>query len=221
MFPLINRDEPNPLDLFQIWLNLPARNKLVEPHFAMFWRDDVPVLRSSETAGHSVAVTVIAGQLAGLTKLAPPPPPKSWGADPSSDLAIWIIKLGPGATFTVPATKTGVSRTLYFFRGAALHIASQLIPARSGVKLRADRDATIASGPEESELLLLQGRPIGEPVAQYGPFVMNSQIEVQQAFLDYRRTEFGGWSWPSRGPVHARDAGRFARYPDGRIEHAF
>ena len=70
------------------------------------------------------------------------------------------------------------------------------------------------------ELLLLGGRPIGEPVVQHGPFVMNSQQEIQQAFVDYREDQFGGWPWPSDDPVHPRDAGRFARRPDGTVERA-
>ena len=65
---------------------------------------------------------------------------------------------------------------------------------------------------------MLQGRPIGEPVAQYGPFVMNTEDEIRQAFADYRRTEFGGWPWPSDEPVNPADQGRFARRPDGSVE---
>ena len=65
--------------------------------------------------------------------------------------------------------------------------------------------------------VLLEGVPIGEPVAQYGPFVMNSRAELQQAFEDYRQTQFGGWPWPEQGPAHAREESRFARYPDGTI----
>ncbi|MFZ9886987.1 MAG: pirin-like C-terminal cupin domain-containing protein, partial [Myxococcota bacterium] len=69
------------------------------------------------------------------------------------------------------------------------------------------------------ELLLLQGRPIGEPVAQDGPFVMNTAQEIREAFYAYQRTRFGGWPWPSDGPVHGPSAGRFARHVDGRVEH--
>ncbi len=76
----------------------------------------------------------------------------------------------------------------------------------------------LEAGDAGAELLLLQGRPIGEPVAAHGPFVMNDVAEVRRAFADYQRTRFGGWPWPSDDPVHARDAGRFAKRPDGSVE---
>ena len=63
-----------------------------------------------------------------------------------------------------------------------------------------------------------QGRPIGEPVAQHGPFVMNTRAEIEQAIADYQRTRFGGWPWPSDDPVHAREEGRFAKHADGQVE---
>ncbi len=69
----------------------------------------------------------------------------------------------------------------------------------------------IEAGGKGARVLLLAGKPIREPVVQYGPFVMNTREEIQQAFAD---TEFGGWKWPSDDPVHARDAGRFARRGD-------
>jgi hypothetical protein len=70
----------------------------------------------------------------------------------------------------------------------------------------------------ETEILVLQGRPIGEPVAKRGPFVMNTHDEIQQAYRDYQQTQFGGWPWQGNGPVHQRTEGRFAIHPDGRRE---
>jgi len=218
MFPLIDQRGPNPLELFQIWLNLPRRNKLVEPHFSIFWREQMQTHRSLDSKGRKTEVTVVAGSL-GDTR-PPPPPPRSWAANPESDLAIWTLKLEPGATWTLPRAAAGTSRSLYFFKGSALRVAEKNIEPKMRIELRSDADVDLENGPDESELLLLQGRPIGEPVAQEGPFVMSTPAELQQAFLDYQRTGFGGWNFASEAPVHARSAGRFARYPDGRVEKA-
>ena len=66
--------------------------------------------------------------------------------------------------------------------------------------------------------MLLQGKPIDEPVVQHGPFVMNSKIEIQQAFNDYHQTQFGGWPWSKRDQVHDKSRGRFALHADGKLE---
>jgi hypothetical protein len=83
-----------------------------------------------------------------------------------------------------------------------------------------DEQIVLENGEVESEILLLQGRPIAEPVAQHGPFVMNTRAEIQRAVTDYQRTRFGGWPWPSDAPVHDRQEGRFAKHADGKVERA-
>lgn len=218
MFPLLHTDQPNPAELFQIWLNMPARNKMVEPHFTMFWREDIAQHQTTDSNGHTTAVACIAGSLDAARGL--PPPPDSWAAQPESDVAIWTIKMQPGARWTLPAaTGPGTRRMLYFFKGSGLRISGQTIGAFSAIELAAGVDAElVSSGHELTELLVLQGRPINEPVAQYGPFVMNTEAQIQQAFADYRRTQFGGWPWPASDPVHPREQGRFAKHADGRVE---
>jgi redox-sensitive bicupin YhaK (pirin superfamily) len=218
MFPLVDRQGPNPLELFQIWLNLPAADKMVEPHFAMLWRHEIPTEVARDADGNATQVTVVAGRLGDVK--APPPPPKSWAAPPDTDVAIWTIKMAPGARWTLPAAAAGTRRTLYFFRGRKLRIGDRAIPPYHGAELRPEAAPLLQNGDDETELLLLQGRPIAEPIAQHGPFVMNTRLEIQQAFLDFQRTRFGGWPWPSDGPVHPRDEGRFAKHADGRVERA-
>jgi len=219
MFPLLQGDRPNDLELFQIWLNLPARDKLVAPYFTMFWDQDIPRLVHRDADGRVATVTVIAGALDGLAPAAPPP--NSWAARPEADVAIWSIALEAGASWTVPAARDASTiRTLHVFRGAALEVGDHLVPAPAAIHVHADQATPIQAADGPVEILLLQGRPIGEPVAQYGPFVMNTRAELEQAFQDYRRTQFGGWPFPENAPVHPRTRGRFARHADGRVEEA-
>ncbi len=218
MFPLLDSERENPLELFQIWLNLPAKNKMVPPHFTMLWSADMPRLVTHDEAGRQTDVLTVAGQLEGAD--APlPPPPDSWAAQPEADVAIWTIRMAPGARWTLPAAKGhGTRRTLYFFKGASVTIGGTAVQSSNAIELRGDVAAELVNGDVEGEFLLLQGKPIAEPVAQYGPFVMNTQAEIMQAMQDYRRTQFGGWPFGDSAPNHGRDPKRFAVHPDGREE---
>jgi redox-sensitive bicupin YhaK (pirin superfamily) len=216
MFPLLSPDAPNTVELFQIWMNLPASDKMVEPHFTMFWGDDIPMHHHVDADGRSTDVTVIAGSLAGVVPHAPPP--ASWASRPEADAAIWHIVMSPGAAFELPAAAGDQTvRVLYVFDGSVA-VDGDAADKDTGVVVVAEVPAPLVAGAEGAEILMLQARPIGEPVAQYGPFVMNTQDEIEQAFIDYRSTGFGGWPWDRPDPVHGGDAGRFARHSDGRTE---
>lgn len=216
MFPLLDKTQGNPAELFQIWLNLPRAGKMVDPYFSMLWDHTIPRHVARDAEGRTTEVTIIAGALAGTRPLAPPP--DSWAARADSDVAIWSIRMAPGATWTLPAIRAGTNRTLYFFRGKGLRVADRALGESAGVRLVPEAEVRLEAGPSGAELLLLQGRPIGEPVVQYGPFVMTTPEEIQQTFMDYRRTQFGGWPWAKDDPVHGRDATRFARHADGKVE---
>lgn len=216
MFPLVNKDSPNTGELFQLWLNLPRKSKMVDPHFTMFWSSTIPRVEVVDSNGKKTEVVMVAGASGG--KRAPSPPPASWASDPANDVAIWTITLEAGAEYELPPATAGVNRVLYAFRGGKVTVAGRKVKTPSAVQVRSDAAVTIIGGAEESEVLLLQGRAIGEPVAQQGPFVMNTQAEIQQTIRDYQRTRFGGWPWPQPDPVHARDERRFALRPDGTRE---
>ena len=214
MFPLLNTDAPNPLELFQIWLNLPARHKMVRPHFTMLWNERIPRLEHADAAGLRTTVTVVAGALDGAgTPL--PPPPESWAAQADADVAIWTLRMEPGAHWTLPSARgQGTRRMLYWFVGEGLSIAGEPQGGHAALEVVADRALELVNtGGDTVECLLLQGRPIGEPVVQYGPFVMNTQQEIMQAMQDFRRTQFGGWPWDASDPVHGSAPRRFARHP--------
>jgi redox-sensitive bicupin YhaK (pirin superfamily) len=216
MFPLIYPDKENTMELFQIWLNLPAKRKMVEPHFKMLWAEDIPHYVHKDKAGKKTQVEVIAGSLG--AKKAPAPPPDSWAAVPDNHVAVWNIKMEAGAQWTLPSTAAGINRSIYFYEGKSLLLSEQTVNAYHAVELKPEFDVVIQNGEEACSILLLQGRPINEQVMQYGPFVMNTKEEINQAFEDYHRTKFGGWPWPRYDQVHPRHKGRFAKHADGRVE---
>jgi hypothetical protein len=104
------------------------------------------------------------------------------------------------------------------FDGDGAVVGGHPLAADTGAVVRSDSPVTLRAGVGPVEVLVLQGRPIGEPVARYGPFVMNTEAEVEQAFADFRETGFGGWPWDDDAPHHGPTKGRFARHADGRVE---
>lgn len=216
MFPLLNASKPNPLELFQIWLNLPQKNKMVAPHYNMLWNEAIPVITETDARGKETTIRIISGQL--KTTAVPAPVPDSWASDAENEVGIWLIKMEAGAQWTLPTASPEVNRTLYFYQGSEITVAGITVPSYHSVELLAEQDLCISNGHDECYLLLLQGKPINEPVVQHGPFVMNRMEEIHQAFADYRLTQFGGWPWPQSDQVHPVHRGRFAKYADGREE---
>ncbi len=216
MFPLLNKDKENTLELFQIWLNLPKANKMVEPHFKMLWRERIPNYKHRDKNGKTTNVEVIAGAI--QEYIAPAPPPDSWAAPTENDVAIWNIKIEANGTWTLPKSKEGINRTLYFYEGEELNISGTSIPNYHAVIVDASTDLTLEVGKDNVSILMLQGKPINEPVMQYGPFVMNTKDEIKEAFEEYHQTKFGGWPWSRYDQVHPKDKTRFALHADGTEE---
>jgi len=214
MFPLLNTDSPNPLELFQIWLNLPGKSKVVEPYYAMLWKEQIPVVPVMDDNGLESRLEIIAGQFNG--KPAPAPAPDSWAANADNEVAIWYIQMEAHASLNLPTTSKGVGRTLYFFEGGRVKINDSFVDHGNYIELEAHKPVQLDNGDREGRFLLLQGRPIREPVVNYGPFVMNTEEEIRQTFKDYRESQFGGWPWPRPDMVHPEDKGRFALHPGGR-----
>ncbi len=210
MFPLLQTDKENTLELFQIWLNLPKAKKFVEPHFKMLWHEDIPVIRIG-----NAAVKIIAGHY--KSENAPEPAPDSWASDSKNNVAIWNIHIDANGQFILPKMDKEVNRTLYFYEGDTIHIDGTIIVPDHGIQLDPAKEVIITAGNSQAHLLLLQGKPILEPVVKYGPFVMNSEEEIESAMQEYRLTQFGGWPWRHPDNVHDKEKGRFAKYPDGTL----
>ena len=190
MFPLLRQDADNPVELFQIWLNLPSKDKFATPHFSMFWNNEVPTLVNEQPG---VEMTLVAGRLG--EAVPPKPPPESWASASESDVAIWTVKLQADARLVLPPASDETLRSLYFFEGQSLGVAGQSIGVGNRIDVDGSGTLEVVNGASPAQLLVLQGKPIGEPVVQHGPFVMNSADEIRQAIMDYQQTQFGGWPW--------------------------
>lgn len=219
IFPLVHTHKPNTLRLYQLWLNLPARSKMTPPAFTMIWAETVPRV-AGERGGHAL---LYAGRLGG--RVGGAPPPNSWAADPSHEVGVFVLRLPRGGgAFTLPPASVGVNRRAFVTAGAGVRVsgggedseAAAATPPTATVHLVATLAARFVndSAEKDAEVLVLQGVPINEPVAQRGPFVMNTQRELQQAMEDYRATSFGGWPWPQEVVVFDRSRGRFASRPN-------
>jgi len=216
MFPLLASEKDNPMELFQIWLNLPKRSKMVAPHFKMLWSETIPVIAHSNGDTLQATVEVLAGKLGDAS--APTAPPDSWANSMENEVAVYNIQLEPNGTYELPAASEGVNRTLYYYQGNNLSINDQSIPNYHAADVDEKQTLYLKNGAEVSKILVLQGKPIDEPVVQHGPFVMNTRQEIQEAFEDYHATQFGGWPWPKYDQVHERSKGRFALHSDGTEE---
>jgi quercetin 2,3-dioxygenase len=218
MFPLVHGNEPNPLRLFQVWLNLPRSSKRSPPGYVMHWAENVK--RVDGLGGASA--TVYLGQL-GSVDSGSPTNPFSWSHDPANDVGVFHLILPPGgAKFSLPAARGGnaTNRFAYIVEGGrgVVKVAGEKLSQGTYVALRGDADAVDfvnIDAEKTAEILVLQGRPIGEPVVSRGPFVMNSQEEIAECHSLYRSTNgFGGWPWDEDIVVFPREQGRFASFLD-------
>ena len=203
---------------------------MVEPSFKMLWAEELP-----QNTADGVEIALIAGALPGLAT--PPTPPPDSYAQPAcgSDLMVVTIKLAAGAKYTLPAFSGGnvadgarpLHRNVYFYAGASISVGGKALKAHAKVKVVPDVDLVLAAdaaGP--AEVLVLQGRDIGEPTVQHGPFVGNTQQDIMRAFQDYQTTGFGGVRLRpprvatrcSHAPCAARDASPCR--PRGREAHS-
>lgn len=216
MFPLVNENKGNPLEIFQIWLNLPRASKMVEPHFKMLWREDIPVITHKDESDNNTTIQIVAGNINDVKAL--DPTPDSWAANPANAVAVYTVKMDANAVWTLPKSNKDAHRTIFFYKGESIEIEGKSVKVNHLVEAMAGEDITINNGNQESYFLILEGKPIGEPVVQHGPFVMNTADEIRETMREYGRTQFGGWPWAETEVAHPKERGRFALHSDGREE---
>lgn len=210
MFPLLKDGERNKLELFQIWLNLPKKDKFVDPYYKMLWGKDIP--QYIETTDNNKAyVDIIAGQYKGLKALSPNP--NSWANDKKNNVTILNIKLEKNSTITLPKVSNSLNRNLYFYKGNSdIIIEDKNIAPSTSLKLCGNSEIEIKNTDSDNYILVLEGEPINEPVVNRGPFVMNTDEEIEKAYRYFKETQFGGWPWSMRDPVNNKEDDIFAKY---------
>ena len=217
MFPLLNDDKDNPFRLFQIWINMASQDKLTDPTYKMLWKEKIPHAIYKDENGGEVDVKIILGEYNGVKSQ--DPLAHSWARDPKHHVGVALVKLDPGTQFVLPAVSETLNRFVFFYEGdATLSIDTYKMQKQQIADLSGNEEIVIINGDQQAQILILEGEPIGEPVAAYGPFVMNTQQELQEAFDEFRKTEFGGWPWGNTelDAVNPKDAGRFASYAFGK-----
>lgn len=161
---------------FQLWLNLPAAGKMVAPSYR-----DIPAAAIPEfDAGGGVRVRVIAGESHGV---------RGAVARPDTEPLVLDVHLPAAARFT-QALPAGHNAFTYTYRGS-VRIAGTEAPDRHMAILANDgRAGVTVEAVVDSRVLIVAGRPLNEPIAQYGPFVMNTADEIRRALVDYQRGAF-------------------------------
>jgi redox-sensitive bicupin YhaK (pirin superfamily) len=167
----IPQQEAGVMEGFQLWLNLPAAEKMCAPWYRDFAAAELPRFRTA--AG--VEAILIAGESHGVT-----------GAVTRAATApLYLdLHLPAGAHFiqSLPAVHNAF---VHVYRGV-VSIAGMEVPAGRMAILQNEGDGAVVEALEDARAILVAGRPLGEPIAQYGPFVMNTQAEIQQTLADYR-----------------------------------
>ena len=173
----IPQQEEGVMEGFQLWLNLPAQDKMSAPWYRDFAAGELPRFTTED----GVEATVIAGESHGVR-----------GAVTRAVTApLYLdLHLPAGAAFSQPLP-AGHNAFLYVYRGA-LQVGAETVPVRTMAILAndADSDGVRIEATTDTRALLIAGRPLGEPIAQYGPFVMNTKQELMQAFVDYQEGRF-------------------------------
>jgi hypothetical protein len=169
----IPMQEEGVMEGFQLWLNLPGKDKMIEPWYRDFAAADLPRLVTES----GVAVTVIAGESQGVT-----------GAVTREATApIYLDLQFPGGSRFAQALPKDYNAFVYVYRGE-ISIDGTAVPAQRMAILDRDAqvDGVVIEASADARALLIAGRPLNEPIAQYGPFVMNTEQEIYQALNDFR-----------------------------------
>lgn len=209
MYPLADQEGRNPNDITQIMLNLPLEMKNGENSVNTVWAEDVPVAE-----GDGWSAKIVCGTFHGKT--ATSPSALSWSHG-DNGVRIVRIAMGPGSRIVLEKGADGASRNLYFVSGKDATVAGIPVEAENRVKLLENSDMEVVNGEEPSVFWLLEGRPINQKMASFGPVYLATLKDVRKGLDEIRLNEYNEWQWGVIDKAQPLGSGRFIRYPDGTL----
>ncbi|WP_426058898.1 pirin family protein [Hymenobacter sp. B1770] len=171
------KKQGGPLEILQLWVNLPAKDKMTTPRYIGLQKNEIP----TATLDGGVVIHAVSGQWAGT----------AGAVEPLADVQLAWLELPAGANITLPIA---ADRSIFFYvvRGS-LQVNGTTTQDRQLVEFNHDGDELTIQASTDAVLLLGHAQPFQEPIVSYGPFVMNTEAEIQQAYRDYQRGAFGSW----------------------------
>lgn len=207
MYPLADQENRNPNDITQIMINLPLEMKNQGNSVSTVWRKDVPSVR-----GEGTEVRVICGSFGGESVESPNP--VSY-ARIGNGVRILRIAMEPGSSLSIDAPAEGANRNLYFVSGKDATVDGIRVKSWSRMKYSRMGGMSIVNGDEASVMWLLEGRPIDQKMASFGPVILGDLEDVRKGLDEIRSNEFLEWPWDIIDKAQPLGTGRFIRYPDG------
>ena len=207
MYPLADQEGRNPNDITQIFINLPISMKNRENAVSTVWKDNIPIVE-----GNGWRVQVLCGTFGDADVRSPSP--ESW-ADGSHGVRVLRIEMEPGSEMTLPAAAHGAGRNLYVISGDGMTVLSTDVQCSFRAKILDEGEIPLKNGPGHTVAWLLEGIPIGEKMAMFGPVCLETLKEVRAGLDEVRKNEYSEWPWTYVDQAQPLGTGRFIRYPDG------
>ena len=210
MYPLLNQEENNPVHITQVMINIPLDRKNKDNLVNNVWAEDIPVIEDD-----GCKVTLYCGTY--CNKSIYSPNPGSWATE-DNHVRIMKVELQPGKVFELESLPEGISRNVYFVSGKDADMDGTKVKPNLRFKMKTSTSLKITNGEEQSEFWVLEGRPIGEKQAAFGPVILSDLDEVRRSMDEIRIKEFQEWPWGVMDVTNPIDMGRELHRADGTVE---
>lgn len=206
MYPLVNQSDRNPNDITQIMVNLPLEMKNQPNEVRTVWKHEIPI-----ATGDGWRAEVYCGRFGGRSFESP----NRTSYAKIGNVRILRIRMEPGSKITIDAVHEGVTRNIHYISGGGVSILGTEVPSFSRIKYPEKGEIEITNGFETSVLWLLEGMPIDQKMASFGPVTLGDLSDVREAMDQIRKNEFLEWPWDIIDKAQPLGTGRFIRYKDG------